>query len=227
MRMWPSDALPALLCQRIPERVEVQQAELQRQPVPGDELVDEPVDTADYSPQHLVAAGRYREPSIAQTVGGAGVVDGLARPVEVAERAEEVGGVPGVEGPLVDEARVGDRLGAAGVGLAQGQDRDRNRLRGLLGPLHGRVFDGRRPVVDVALNAYLEAYVATLQAPAELAGEKVGIHCNRLRSRCGARRGADHVAHGKRLAPTDRTATPVGLQRETLDLPPRLENVSQ
>lgn len=55
--------------------------------------------------------------------------------------------------------RVNDRLGGTAAGLANRQDSDRNRRRGALGPLHGRVFDRRRFVVDESLNAQIEMHV--------------------------------------------------------------------
>ena len=104
------------------------------------------------------------QPAGLASVCCAGVVARLAGAVEVAQRAEVLGGVPRVEGEVLDCCRAGLGVGRGDVGLPEGQDRDRLGGRVLFLPLDGGVFDWCHLVVDVTLDAQLEADIAVIEA---------------------------------------------------------------
>lgn len=161
--------------QHLAQEHQVQQAQLQRQPVPGHPPVEQREGRARRRAEQPVLQGLLRDEPQAQPVCAARVVRGLPRPVDIAERTEGVGRVPGVEGEILDAPGRRAGLGGAQVLAGDGQPGHRHRGRHGVLPLHGGVLDRRVPLVDVPLHAQLEDDVRLGEPPGDLTVQELRV----------------------------------------------------
>ena len=94
---------------------------------PPHESVEHGEESPDPGPEDDIAQRRILTPPEPAPVGRRGLVGGLACPVEVAERAETVGGVPRIEGDPVDDPGLLHLRDCGGIALANGEHGHRLR----------------------------------------------------------------------------------------------------
>ena len=121
-----------LLAEHVAEPLEVQDRHPHRQPVPGHPAVHHGEGPPRRRAEDHVAPRDAGVPPGRSPDRRARVVDRLAGPVQVAQRAEGLGGVPRVEGQRVDAGPAGLRIRCGDVTLRNREDRDRFGRRDLL-----------------------------------------------------------------------------------------------
>src|SRR5439155_24448224 len=109
--------------------------------VPRPQAIDDLEQPLEELTEYHVSQGHLFAEPVAEAMRGACAVGRLARPVDVAERAERAGRMPGIERDLLDQPLAGAAVRRVDVLLGDRQPRHRNRRRDLLGPLDRSILD--------------------------------------------------------------------------------------